>query len=81
MSTCVAIASSDWSLVPVILPPGSFKFFTSFAANGSVTAEKTIGVDLVVLAKLCAEGVAIAKTRSLSSANCLEIFFRFRCSP
>ncbi len=57
---------------PVTFPPGFSKLGISFAASGSVTAEKTTGISFVALTTACAEGVAIATITSGLSPTSLR---------
>ena len=52
-------ASGDRSEMPVTLPPGCSRFFTSWAPTGSVTAVNTTGMSWVAATTAWAEGVAI----------------------
>ena len=70
-------ANSNWvatgvlSDTPVIFPPGLSISATRLAPTGSVTAPKTIGTSLVVLANAWAAGVAIpTNTSAPLFSNC-----------
>ena len=81
------ISANTWSIgiaseVPVMMPSGASGFWTSLAATGSVTAEKTSGIFGAAAAAESAEGVAIATIMSLPSpANFWQIELRFDWSP
>ncbi len=78
-STCFEIG--DISLVPVAIPPGFFIESTNFADTGSVTAVNKTGTSVDRLAKVCAAGVAIPKTRSLLAIKLVEMVCKFDWSP
>ena len=70
----ICSATGFMSDVPVTLAPGASADATSLAATGSVTAVNRTGVSAMACAAACADGVAMASTRSRSAeANVVAI--------